>query len=132
MTMPQTVPIFLGLMPRPRGGGGRAARTGDDASDGGVGGGDVGVGAEVDVEHDGVAALHEDLLVAGEGVVEEGDGVGDHGEEDGEVALDLLELLLGVVLELAVAGLELGLEVRAGDIRRRGARGSWPRRGPSS
>jgi hypothetical protein len=34
----------------------------DDATDGRVGGGDEGVGAEIDVQHRCIGSLHEDLL----------------------------------------------------------------------
>lgn len=63
---------------------------GENAAEAGVGGGYVGVGAVVDVEHEGVCAFDEDGRVVLLGGGEEGDGVDDEGGEFGAVGLRVL------------------------------------------
>lgn len=91
-----------------------------DAAEAGVGGGDVGIGAVIDVEHDGVGALDEDL---GAGVLDglqERDLVDDKGGHDLAVGLEGLDFGLDVVLEQVTVALlkaigeaaDLGLKER--------------------
>ena len=82
---------------------GTHAQTGANATDGGRGGSDVGVGSEVDIQHGSVGALNEDLLARLQSSVDLIHGVADHGKQLGQHGLDLGELTFVVIVGEIVA-----------------------------
>src|SRR5699024_3008092 len=103
-----------------RGGDAGRADAGTDAGAAGgrVGGRDERVGAVVDVEHGGLAALHEDALALVEGLVEHAVGVDDHRAQAVSVAEEVLDDALRVD-GLAVVHLDQDLVLhvqRGGDL----------------
>lgn len=79
--------------------GGVEGQAGDDAAETGVAAGDVGVGAVVNVQHEGVGTLDEDLLIVVLGLLHELDGVDAVGRKLLAVLLEARNLVLDVVLE---------------------------------
>lgn len=87
-------------------------KTGDDTTKTGVAGGDIGVGAVVDIQHEGVGTLDEDLVAAVLGLLHVLDGIDGVAGELDAVLLEAGNLVLDIVLEeitesLLVAGGEL-------------------------
>ena len=79
--------------------GGVDGKTSDDATETGVAGGDVGVGAVVDIQHESVGALDEDLVAAVLGLLHILNGIDGIGGELDAVLLEAGNLLLDIVLE---------------------------------
>ena len=79
--------------------GGVDGEAGDDTTETSVGGGDVGVGAVVDVEHKGVSTLNQDLVATVLGLLHVLHSVDSVTGELGAVLLEAGNLFLDIVLE---------------------------------
>ena len=96
--------------------GGGYAGTRAAATGAGVGAGDEGVGAEVDVKHGALSTLEENGLALLDGLVEHGDGVADVRAEDLCCSHDGIERDGGIrsgpaeALQLLIGGLDASLE----------------------